>query len=248
MEGTYFGIIPADLVDIILTKLCLTPEVYSYIEALGLNEQKSYRTLCVHMCGYLSDVPLKYKVGLRSFFWNNLYNNLLYVITGNIDTSFFDIANGLVLNSCVYVDSHNVIEREWLYRIAHPVNELFYVLLYEFNNDKDLDMKPYLSMILIECFSESLHRGQRLDDREYVVDISNVINYRKTYADEILSKCQCERDYYVDLDGYIIKRGVDGYLKLICHRKMKSDGRIVDINLSDRQILKKLGYTTHNAQ
>lgn len=182
METTYFNIIPSELIDIILRKLCCQPAAYDLIEALTLDEQKSYRSLSIHMCEYLSNIPLICKVESRKIFWGSVYNKLINILPLEHDSESVFRSSGLIWDKS---DINTEVTVDQLLDYVVTSNELFLVLLYKFNN--------YGNDIHIRRLSVTLFRVIRLTTMvgfEISNYITNVIEYRSQYSKQVISTCK----------------------------------------------------------
>lgn len=245
MQGTYFDILPRELIDIITCKLSVTLELYAYIEALKLDKPKIYYKLCIYVCDYLKDIPFDCKVGYSFISWERIYHKLACIIHPEYERILRCLRHGLVLgcSPTMYVGVSKISKRKLLGRI-NKCNELFLVILYKFRISKP-DEQPRLSSILYKIIQNN--DIESCDDIDPV--ISEVIDYRKSYVDVMLPTFKrIEEGKYMDTHGFEITTYDDSYktdiLSLNCNVD-SYNGKCIKLTNVQRDQAEDLGYTLY---
>lgn len=244
MEGTYFSIVPAELIDIITYKLSLTFDLYAYIEAIGLNKPKTFYKLSITLCDYLKDIPFECKVGYNLISWERVYGKLLCMVAPVFKRLFKYSSTGLIHARISDTIITTTISRHFLFdNLGIKCNDLVLCLFYKFGLSKVED-RPRLSAVLYDIIKRNY-----LHMYNVTKFITDVIDYRKNYADVIISTSKkISNGVYMDKYGFSITShdGVydEDILALYCDAD-PYNGNFIRLTDNQIQQAKVLGYTLY---
>lgn len=244
MERTYFNTLPGEILDIILCKLILRPEVHAFTEGLNLEENKVFRTLSIHICDYIRDIPLNFRLKYRKLSWKNVYSYLTRLLPGYIYDRTELYSNGLIEGECL---TECKISKDRLLYKLYECNELFYMLLYKFNISKEGTDKLRLSSVLMH-----LIRGiKSIKDNLKDPLLDNLLQYRTSYCSRVISifKVENKRDHfdlagvslYTDSFGFALHTYDVAYL-CIYIKGIYNNGILRSTNPEQHELALDLGY------
>jgi hypothetical protein len=240
MERTYIDDLPEDMVNILLYKLCVTLDVYSFIIAVKLDPQVSYYKLSLYLCEYFRDIPIDSPVGYSTIDWMAVYNLLTCVIYPERNRIINILSRGLFRNilgklndednpfkTTLLGESFSKVSMHALFDHVynnHECTELFLVLLYKFNKLKDVPEMPRLSLVLYRIL-----KYNNMYDYQYDAIFSKVIEYRRAYVDSLLPTFKImDKSRYEDIHGFIIDKDdgscfTEDILSLYCYASNQTD-------------------------
>jgi hypothetical protein len=187
MDGTYFELLPIELLCVILSKLSHKPELYSVLYALKLDEGSSnlkedyvFYNLSQGLTDVFKGIGHDIKLGTRKIKWQCVYEDLI---------------------ESMYSYQMNIDYAQILYNIRYP-SELLLLMLYE------AELRPEAKKIRDLC--HILENETSLIDGKLFFcggSLKRIFELGKTYTKEILSKMKydTDSDTYTDDEGFKIK-------------------------------------------
>ena len=185
MNGSYFDILPQELITILLYKLRGTSKIYSLIDILDLDEELYFYKVCRMMSDMFSKVPRYCKIETRKLVWKMVYEDLIQLdeyteidILYHMPMHLYELYLVILY---MYTVEPTPIRLTTLYTVAHYGSKKRYIFC------KDL-----LSNIV----------------KQRVTEISKVLSTAKQWTP---TKFHGLRDHFIDSDGYIfIPQGENG--------------------------------------
>jgi hypothetical protein len=236
----YFNIIPEELKIIIADKL---NDPYLSVMVFKFNKNEYFRHLCIEKNKLFNIYPSTIELNNRKIHWSKIYENIAYLLFCNKNIS---ISQSIPIT---------MIDKE-----ISPTCELFYLLLWDFDNfykktnGVDLNYKN-IHVLYYVLYNISIY----IDTTSYIIILNNFKDYVQKYIDNYVTRYSFKlistkeprnKEKYVDIDNYVIYLKYNRHI-LVCVGRISNNitsfesitnNDIKELNKKERIVAKEKGY------